>query len=517
MFANLLRKWLAKHNCLRLALCMMQLISLTTAILITTTLMTLLQGAPQPNVILMVADDLGYGDLSCYGAKAITTPRLDRLAEQGTRFTDAHSFSGICMPSRYTILSGRYAFRARVARGYACHFEASQVLLPMVMKSAGYRTAMIGKWHNGFGSNPDVDWNAPLVPGPLEFGFDSFFGTPRTHSEPPLVLMRDRSILGLEKDDPIRVDHSPGTGAHGKQIGGAKAMAMRPDEKLDLMQAAEAETWLQKQSAAQPFFLYLAWQAPHNPINPEADFQKKSKAGRYGDYVQQLDHCVGRVLDALEKSGLAENTLVVFTSDNAGRYEGGAMRAGHRTNGSLLGQKTDVWEGGHRVPFLVRWPGRVPAKSLRVEYFHHVDLMATFTDCVGATLPEGSSPDGRSELSAFLDPVKSPAKRKEGIHHGSSSLALRQGSWVYIPEQGSGGKSAPQAAKPWSMSYRDMKFLNSDVDENGKIKEQATLEQLYDLKVDLPQTTNLASREPERLAKMRERFKEITASPRKAR
>jgi len=502
---------------------MMNILRYAIATLTTTALVHFLQAeaksnvASPPNVILMVADDLGYADLSCYGAKAIATPRLDRLAEQGARFTDAHSFSGICMPSRYSILSGRYAFRTRMVRGYAGHFEPSQVLLPMVMKSAGYRTAMIGKWHNGFGTNPDVDWNAPLMLGPVDFGFESFFGTPRTHSEPPLVLMRDRTILGLEQHDPISVDHSPGTGAHGKQIGGAKAMAMRPDEKLDLMQAEEAEQWLKKQTAKEPFFLYLAWQAPHNPINPAPEFQKKSKAGRYGDYIQQLDHCVGRVLDALEKTGLAENTIVVFTSDNAGRYESGAMRVGHRTNGALLGQKTDVWEGGHRVPFLVRWPGHVPAKSVRGAYFHHVDLMATFADSAGAKMPEGASPDGSSELAAFLDPEKSPAKRVEGIHHGTSSLALRQGTWIYVPKQGSGGKSAPQGEKPWSMSYRDMKFLNSDVDEMGKIKTTAAKEQLYDLKMDLPQSNNLAAKEPERLEQMRKRFEEITASPSKAR
>lgn len=465
---------------------------------------------PRPNILLMIADDLGHHDLGCYGATNILTPRIDSIARDGIRFTDAHSFSGICMPSRYSILSGRYAFRVRRSMDYACNFDPGQVLLPMVLKSAGYRTAALGKWHNGFGTNMTVNWNAELKPGPLELGFDSFFGTPRTHSEPPLVFVRDHWIVGLEKDDPISVDRSPGTGAHGKQIGGAKAMALRPDEKLDHMLADEAEKFLSAQKSGQPFFVYLAWEAPHNPINPAPEFRGKSKAGLYGDYIQQLDHCVGRVLDSLEQHGLAQNTLVVFTSDNGGRYERGAMRAGHRTNGELLGQKTDVWEGGHRVPLLARWPGRIPAASERKEFFHQVDLMATLADAAGASLPEGASPDGHSELAALLAPAKSPPNRTEAILHGTRSLALRQGSWLYIPVQGSGGKTVPEPEKPWSLSYRDMKFQNSDVDERGQIKPGAQKEQLYDLAKDVGQHTNLAASQPGRLKAMRERFAFLT-------
>jgi arylsulfatase A-like enzyme len=464
----------------------------------------------RPNVILMVADDLGYRDLGCYGATKIATPRVDSLARDGVRFTDAHSFSAICMPSRYSILTGRYAFRMSRAMDYACNFDPGQVLLPMVMKSAGYRTAALGKWHNGFGTKTQVDWNAELKPGPLEFGFDSYFGTPRTHSEPPLVFVRDHWIVGLEKDDPISVDKSPGTGAHGKQIGGKKAMELRPDDKLDLILAEEAEKFLAAQKSDQPFFLYLAWEAPHNSINPAPEFRGKSKAGIYGDYVQQLDHCVGRVLDALEKQGLAKNTLVLFTSDNAGRYQQAALRAGHRTNGELLGQKTDAWEGGHRVSFLARWPERIPSSKVQKGFFHQVDLMATLADAAGATVPEGASPDGQSELAAMVDPEKSSTKRTEAILHGTRSLSLRQGSWVYIPEQGSGGKTVPEPEKPWSLSYREMTFQNSDVDERGQIKAGSAKEQLYHLEQDLGQHTNLANSDPERLKAMRERFAELT-------
>ncbi len=464
----------------------------------------------RPNVILMVADDLGYRDLGCYGATKIATPRVDSLARDGVRFTDAHSFSAICMPSRYSILTGRYAFRMKRAMDYACNFDSDQVLLPMVMKSAGYRTAALGKWHNGFGTTTKVDWNAELKPGPLEFGFDSYFGTPRTHSEPPLVFVRDHWIVGLEKDDPISVDKSPGTGVHGKQIGGKKAMELRPDDKLDLILAEEAEKFLAAQKVGQPFFLYLAWEAPHNSINPAPEFRGKSKAGIYGDYVQQLDHCVGRVLDALEKQGLAKDTLVIFTSDNAGRYQQAALRAGHRTNGELLGQKTDAWEGGHRVSFLARWPEKIPASKEQKGFFHQVDLMATLVEAAGVSVPAGASPDGHSELAAMMDPEKSSTKRTESILHGTRSLALRQGAWIYIPEQGSGGKTVPEPEKPWSLSYREMNFQNSDVDERGQIKPSAAKEQLYNLETDLGQHTNLANSDPERLKAMRDRFTELT-------
>jgi arylsulfatase A-like enzyme len=322
--------------------------------------------------------------------------------------------------------------------------------------------------------------------------------------------VRDHWIVGLEKNDPISVDRSPGTGAHGKQIGGKKAMELRPDEKLDLMLADEAEKFFAAQSSEKPFFLYLAWEAPHNPINPAPEFRGKSKAGMYGDYVQQLDHCVGRVLDALDKQKLTQNTLVIFTSDNGGRFEGAALRAGHRPNGALLGQKTDVWEGGHRVPFLVRWPGRIASGGERKEFFHHVDIMATLAAAAGASVPTGASPDGRSELSAFVDPAKAPI-RTEGILHGTRSLALRSANWLYIPTQGSGGKTVPEPAKPWSQPYRVLELENSDVDNSGQIKPGSPTEQLYDLASDPGQKTNLATREAERLKNFRSRFKTLTA------
>lgn len=463
----------------------------------------------KPNIVLIVADDLGYNDLGCYGASLVKTPRLDTLASQGARFTDAHSVCAICIPSRYSILSGTYYFHSKFKGSYPLQFHEGQVTLPSLLKSAGYRTAALGKWHNGFGRGPEPDYNKELKPGPLEIGFDSFFGTPRTHGEPPLVFVEDHWVVGLDPADPISVDHSKEFGAHGKQIGGVKAMAARPDDQIDFIMADKAASYLAQQKPEQPLFLYLAFAAAHNPINPAPEFRKKSKAGNYGDYVQQLDHCTGLVLDALEKNGLAENTIVIFTSDNGGRYESTAMKAGHRTNGELLGQKTDAWEGGHRVACIARWPQHIPAGAVRKEFFLQVDIMATIAEAAGIPMPTGASPDGSSELAAFIQPATAPAKRTEGVLQGTNGIVLRQGNWVYFPKQGSGGKTAPEPAKPWAMSYAAMGFNNSDIDGKGQIKLGAPKEQLYNLATDLTQKTNCSAEQQERLSTMRARLLEI--------
>ncbi len=467
------------------------------------------RAADRPNIILMVADDLGYNDLSCYGATKITTPRIDTLAGQGVRFTDAHSTCAICIPSRYSILSGTYYFHAKFRGGYPLMFHEGQVTLPSLLKSAGYRTAALGKWHNGFGREPEPDYNKELKPGPLEIGFDSFFGTPRTHSEPPLVFVRDHWVVGLDPADPISVDHSKQFGAHGKQIGGTKAAAARPDDQIDFILADKAARYFAEQKPGQPFFLYLAFAAVHNPIDPAPEFRQKSKAGLYGDYAQQLDHCTGLVLDALEKNGLARDTLVIFTSDNGGRYENTAMKAGHRTNGELLGQKTDAWEGGHRVPSIARWPNHIPAGTVRKEFFVQVDFMATLAEAAGITLPAGASPDGGSELAAFLQPTTAPAKRTEALLQGTKGIVLRQGDWIYFPKQGSLGYTAPEPERPFGLPYAKMGFINSDIDEHGQIKPGAPKEQLYNLATDLRQSTNLASKEPDRVRAMHARFLEL--------
>ncbi|MFK7770348.1 MAG: arylsulfatase [Mariniblastus sp.] len=457
----------------------------------------------QPNIVLMVADDLGYQDVECYGASLIKTPNIDGLAKQGVRFTDAHSISAICMPSRYGILSGTYYFHGKRRPLYGFQFHDGQVTLPSLMKSGGYKTAALGKWHNGLGTERVVNYNAALKPGPLEIGFDSFFGTPRSHNEPPLVFVEGHHVVGLEADDPISVDMSPQFGVHGRMRGGKKARAARPDEKIDMILADKAAKFFEQQKPDQPFFLYLAFQAPHTPLNPAPEFRGKSKAAIYGDYIQQLDYCTGVVLNALEKEGLSENTIVIFTSDNGGRFEEEALRAGHRPNGNLIGQKTDAWEGGHRVPCIARWPKHIPPGSERNELFVLIDLMATLAEAAGIDMPKGASPDGASELDAFKNPT-SPAKRTEAVLHGTgpSSYILRQDDWVYIPKQGSGGKTVPEPKRPWSLPYGELGFKNSDVDDKGQIKQGAPKVQLYNLRNDPNQSSNVAAAHAEKVKAM---------------
>lgn len=458
----------------------------------------------KPNIVLMVADDLGYRDLGCYGATKIKTPHIDRLAAQGVRFTDAHSISSVCDPSRYALLSGTYIWHARLEADYALYFHDGQVTLPSLLKSAGYHNVALGKWHNGFGRGRDEpDWNGELKPGPLEIGFDYFFGTPRTHDGPPLVFVENHHVVGLDPADPIRVDHSPEFGPRGKIVGGAKAVAARPDDRIDLIVTDKAQKFIAQQSPKTPFFLYLAFSAPHLNIDPAPEFRGKSEAGLYGDFVQQLDYCVGQILDALEKNGFEKNTFVIFTSDNGGVLFLDTLATGHRANGELLGQKTDVWEGGHRIPFIARWPGHVPAGTERTQLFSQVDVMATLADAAHIRMPKGASPDGASELSAFSCPGKAPAKRKETAFLGIGGFAFRQGDWLYIPQQGSGGGTLPHT---FSTSWKQKGFVNSDVDAEGHIKPDAPLDQLYNLREDMPQANNVARAHLDRAAEMHARM-----------
>ena len=464
--------------------------------------------APRPNVLLIVADDLGIGDVGCYGSTKIRTPRIDRLAAEGARFTDAHSVAAVCNPSRYSILSGTYLWHAKRKNDYSLYFHEGQVTLPSLLKSAGYRTAALGKWHNGFGRNGDPDWNAELKPGPIEIGFDSFFGTPRTHNEPPLLFVEGHRVIGVDPADPIRIDKTKGP--HGKMSGGARAQAARPDEKIDFILAEKAAAFLAQQTAETPFFLYLAFAAPHVPINPAPEFRGRSGVGLYGDYVEQLDHCTGLVLDALEKRGLATNTIVVFTSDNGAVCTREAIQVGHRSNGALLGQKTDAWEGGHRVPLIARWPGRIPAGSARKPLFTQVDLMATFAEAAGIPVPAGASPDGASELGAFLDPAGSPVKRKEALFLGTGGHVLRLDDWTYLPKQGSGGMTVqvPPGA-PWGQPWAKMGMTNSDIAADGRPRPDAPPAQLYDLRADPGQATNRFATESETVRRLAARLDDL--------
>ncbi|HUT88997.1 MAG TPA: sulfatase-like hydrolase/transferase [Thermoguttaceae bacterium] len=477
----------------------------------------------KPNILLIVADDLGYGDVGCYGATKIKTPNIDRLAGEGVRLTDAHAPAAVCQPTRYAILSGTHFTRAKRQGKYTLYFHEGQVTLPGLLKLAGYRTAAIGKWHLGFGRGAEPDYNGELKPGPLETGFDYFFGCPRTHNEPPMVFVENHRMVGFDPADPIRIishDEVVNRGLKdwgwGLSEGASKAHAARPVEKIDLILAEKASRFIAQKSDA-PFFLYLPFLAPHVPIAPAAEFQGTSQAARYGDYVQQLDACVGKVLDALRTQGLVDNTLVLFTSDNGAVLHRDALEADHRANSTLLGQKTDAWEGGHRVPFIARWPGRIPAGLQGDQLLGLTDLMATLAAAVDVALPEGAAPDSLNQLSVLTDPAHAAAVRNEFLMQGTGGLALRQGNWVYLPKQGSCGMTVQSPPGPlWGRPYGKLGLANSDVDDAGRVKPDAPPVQLYNLATDPGQATNLAASEPQRAAAMQQRLAELIARPKPA-
>jgi arylsulfatase A len=417
--------------------------------------------SPRPNIVVILADDLGYGDLGCYGATKVRTPNIDRLARQGMRFTDAHSPSSVCTPSRYNLLTGRYAWRTWVGNRNVWSddpllIEPDRLTLPRLLKQAGYGTACLGKWHLGFGAPGTPGWddrlgpdyNRDLKPGPLDVGFDYFWGIPHV-GQHPHVIIENRRVLGLKLDNPMRLVPDPRTAgrktyldrptvtpAH-KFEGGTEALY--DESELGVRIAERAVKWLGEQKDT-PFFLYVALRNVHMPLKPHPRFQKSSAIGVYGDFINELDWSVGEILGALQKKGLEDDTLVIFTSDNGGLDLGPKVSSGHRPNGKLRGHKTEVYEGGQRVPFLARWPARVKAGAESGELIALTDLMATVAELLGQPLPKGAGEDSFSFLPALLGSKATQPKREFLIHDGYEGLfAVHEGPWKLIPAQGGGG------------------------------------------------------------------------------
>jgi arylsulfatase A-like enzyme len=464
------------------------------------------QKTQPPNVVLIVADDLGYGDLGCYGATKISTPNIDRLATGGIRLTDAHSPAAVCQPARYAILSGRYYWRSTPNAGYSYYFDEGEVLLPQLLKQAGYRTSGFGKWHLGFDTKP-FDINKPLTPGTREAGFDYYFGLTRSHNEPPFVFFENDRCYKHDPGDPIRMisqKEKPHPYGWGSSEGGAAAHAARPEDEIDLIVTDRAVDYIKQQSAEQPFFIYLAYVSPHFPIVPNKKFVGTSEADRYGDFVQQLDFCVGRVLDALEQKGMSENTLIFFTSDNGGVNTGEPVAAGHRPNGGLLGQKTDAWDGGHKVPCIVRWPARLPAGKASGILFGLNDLMATILAAANVPVPQGAAPDSINQLPVLSG--EKPFVRTSMVYQGVLGFALRQGPWVYIPDSGSQGFTTEGR---FGVPYEKMGFQNSSRDAAGKLLPDAPPDQLYNVHKDPNQNLNVVRDYPEKARELAAHLKKI--------
>jgi arylsulfatase A-like enzyme len=441
--------------------------------------------APKPNIVIILADDMGYGDPGCYNPNSkIATPHIDQLAKEGMRFTDAHAPGPLCHPSRYGLLTGRYPFRIDVTAWPKKPLIAEgQMTLASLLKAQGYRTAMVGKWHLGF---LEDGYDKPLPGGPVACGFDTFFGFRASTDIPPYFFIQgDRAVK--QPTDHIEAHHSQGwssnQGEFWREGDIAPGLALKdvlPRLTEEALRVIDAQAKA-NQSGRKPFLLYYAPTAPHTPWLPSAEFAGKSGAGLYGDFVMMVDAEIGRLLAALDKSGLAEETLVIFTSDNGPTwYQADAERLGHASAGGLRGMKSDAWEGGHRMPFIVRWPGQVKAGTVSQQTICFTDLLATFADICGTKLPDDAGPDSFSFLPVLrgVHPADKPIRAPVVMQAGSatSMMLIRSGDWKLINGLGSGGFTKPSSVKP-------------------KPGEPAV--QLYNLRTDPAETTNLAAQHPD--------------------
>jgi arylsulfatase A-like enzyme len=450
----------------------------------------------KPNIVLIYGDDVGYGDIGCYGATKVKTPNLDRLAKEGLRFTDAHSSAATCTPSRYALMTGHYAWRKKgtgvLPGDAALIIDTSRDTLPSMLKKAGYATAAVGKWHLGLGSG-DLDWNTEIKPGPREVGFDYSFIIPATGDRVPCVFVENGRVAGLDPNDPIKVSYGKQIGeeptgkdhpellkmmfSHGhdmtivngiSRIGwmsGGKA-ARWVDEDLADTITKKAVTFIEQHKDA-PFFLYFATHDIHVPRVPHPRFAGKTELGPRGDVIEELDASAGEILATLDRLKLRDNTLVIFSSDNGpvvdDGYKDQAVEKldGHKPAGPFRGGKYTIWEGGTRMPFIARWPGKIkPGTSDAL--ICQIDYLASFAALVGQKIADGSAPDSENVLPAILG--ESPKGRAHLVEQGGP-LGLRDGSWKFVP--GPAGKTP---------------------NKNG-----GGAQQLYDLASDLAEASNVAA------------------------
>jgi arylsulfatase A-like enzyme len=400
----------------------------------------------QPNIVYILADDLGWGDLRCYNRESkIPTPHADRLASQGARFTDMHSPSAVCTPTRYGILTGRYCWRTRLKKGVLWGYdrnliEPGRMTVPFLLKSAGYATAGIGKWHLGLGNDEKVVYSKRHTPSPKDLGFDYYFGIPASlDMEPYVYFENDRT---LEQPTARTPGQNEPRGVFWRP--GPIAPSFRFIEVLPTL-TGTAVTWLRARATTpdKPFFLYFALTAPHTPWLPDASSKGRSGAGIYGDFVCRVDDALGRIVRTLDETGLASNTLLIFTSDNGAHWTPeDRNKYPHRANASWRGQKADIYEAGHRIPFLARWPDRIKPALISREPGCLTDLMATVAEITGTPLPRDAGEDSFSLLPALSG---RRGARDHLIHHSSDGMfAVRQGEWKLIAGRGSGGFTAPQ-------------------------------------------------------------------------
>ena len=487
----------------------------------------------KPNVIYINVDDLGYGDTGVYGATKVFTPNIDKLASEGMRFTDAHTVSAVCTPSRYSFITGEYPVRANNLSSAIFDRDSlvvnpDQLSVADVFKEQGYATGIVGKWHLGFGTKRPVNWNGELKPGPLELGFDYYFGIPVLPSHPPFVYVYNHYVVGLEKDDPFvwgkdaKTRPYPEKWNRGNQkIGGAdKAHELYVDNMLGTTLKDSAVAFI-KRHKEEPFFLYYATNNIHHPFTPAKRFLGTSEAGRYGDYIEELDWIVGEIMKTLDEEKLADNTILILTSDNGAMLNRGgqdAYKMEHHMNGDLLGFKFDAWEGGHRVPFMIRWPGKVKPGTVSDKLLgSNVDMLATFAALFNRHLKEGEGVDSFNALPIFLGETDKEIRNEMLIAPNDlTNIALRKGQWMYISAQGGGGFMGKYrglhdfgGASATVFTHEE----NSDI-ANGKIKDNAPPAQLYNVKKDVTEKQNVYNEHPDIVKEMAKEIDSIRNSKR---
>ena len=476
----------------------------------------------RPNIVVMYADDLGFGDVSCYGATALDTPNIDRLASEGVIFYQGYATAATCTPSRYSLLTGSYSWRnerAHILPGDApLIIDPGTATLPAVLKEAGYTTGVVGKWHLGIGEG-NQNWNEPLPLTPLDIGFDYSYIMAATNDRVPCVYLDGRDVVGLDPSDPIEVEYDknkpfPGlpTGKDNPELlkmkfhHGHDMSIVNGVSRIGYMRGGEAALWVDEDMADvflekavsfveenkdNPFFLYYAFHQPHVPRLPHPRFVGSTGLGPRGDTIAEMDWCVGEMLDALERCGLKEDTIVVFSSDNGpvlndGYYDEAVELCGdHRPAGPLRGGKYSMYDGGTRVPFIVSWPGAMETGESDA-LVSQVDFLASFAALAGVSLDADAGPDSVDVLDALLG--RGDEGRAEIVLEGiQANTVLRQGDWVFIP---------PHQGPP----------VNTNVNiETGN----SPIPQLYNLSGDVGQIENVASIHPDVAERMADRLREI--------
>ncbi|WP_200979347.1 arylsulfatase [Echinicola sp. 20G] len=470
----------------------------------------------KPNIVVIYMDDLGYGDVSAYGATELSTPNMDKLANGGVRFTNGYATSATCTPSRYALLTGMYPWRnknAKILPGTApLLIDTEQLTLPKMLKEQGYYTGIVGKWHLGLGSG-NVNWNEKISPSPNEVGFDYSHILAATQDRVPTVYIENGHVVNLDPNDPIEVSYQKNfegepTGKDNPEMltmkwhHGHNNSIVNGVPRIGFMKGGEAAKWSDvdmadhflakaqdyvKQHKDEPFFLYYALQQPHVPRTPHPRFEGTSGMGPRGDVILEADWCVGEFLKTLEKEGLMENTLIVFSSDNGpvlndGYYDDAVEKLGdHTPAGPLRGGKYSLFEAGTRVPFMVYWKGKIEPK-VSDALVCQVDLLTSLADLVGSNQ---KGQDSEDLLEAFMG--NSEDGRDQLVLEATSRTALRQGDWIMIPPY-----DGPAV----------IKSVNIEIGNSDEY-------QLYNLKEDIGQQNNLAASNPKKLEEMKAKFQEI--------